>query len=112
MDWSDRYAADAGDLPECPGCNVLMISLDIFRPDHMKCLGASKDVAPNICAMGKAGTFFENFIVHAYQTPISQMSIFTGRYPSSSGFVSFASTLDPNIPTFPLYTPRIPPPPP
>ena len=101
MDWSDRYAADAGDLPECPGCNVLMISLDIFRPDHMKCLGASKDVAPNICAMGKAGTFFENFIVHAYQTPISQMSIFTGRYPSSSGFVSFASTLDPNIPTFP-----------
>jgi arylsulfatase A-like enzyme len=100
MDWSDRYAADAGKLPDCPGCNVLMISLDIFRPDHMECLGGKREITPNMCDMAKAGTLFENFIVHAYQTPVSQMSIFTGRYPSSSGYVSFASTLPSDVPTF------------
>ena len=100
MDWSDRYAPDAGDLPDCPGCNVLMISLDIFRPDHMECLGGKRELTPNMCDMAKAGTLFENFIVHAYQTPVSQMSIFTGRYPSSSGYVSFTSVLPNDIPTF------------
>jgi len=100
MDWSDRYAVDADGLPDCPGCNVLMISLDIFRPDHMECLGGKREVSPNMCDMAKAGTLFENFIVHAYQTPVSQMSIFTGRYPSSSGYVSFTSTLPRDVPTF------------
>ncbi len=99
--WDERFAEGADGHPDCPDCNVLMISLDIFRPDHMPCFGYARDTAPNICAMAQHGTLFERFIVHAYQTPVSQMSIFTGRYPSSSGYVSFGSTLSPSVPTLP-----------
>lgn len=101
VDWEQRYASDAGDGVDCAGCNVLMVSLDIFRPDHMPCFGYGKPTAPNICDMVEHGVTFDNFIVHAYQTPVSQMSLFTGRYPSSSGFVSFASKLSADVPYFP-----------
>ncbi len=99
--WSDRFAPSADELPDCPDCSVLMISLDIFRPDHMPCFGYARETTPNICAMAEQGTLFERFIVHAYQTPVSQMSIFTGRYPSSSGYVSFSSRLSPTVGTMP-----------
>ncbi len=94
-------AADAADDPICRDCNLILISLDIFRPDHLPCFGYDRQTAPNICELTKQGTLFENFIVQSYMTPISQMSLFTGRYPSRNGFVSFASQLDPEIPYFP-----------
>ncbi len=99
--WAQRFAPQADGLPDCPGCSVLLISLDIFRPDHLPCFGYPRDTAPFLCSMARQGTLFERFVVHAYQTPISQMSIFTGRYPSSTGFVSFASTLSPSVGTLP-----------
>ena len=99
--WSRAVAADADADPTCVDCNLLLVSLDIFRPDHMDCLGHDRDTAPNICAMAEEGTLFEDFVVHAYQTPIAQMSLFTGRYPSSSGFTSFTSVLDDDIPYLP-----------
>ena len=101
VNWGERLADDADDDPTCADCNVLMISLDIFRPDHMPCMGYPTDTTPNICEMAKHGTLFEDFIVHAYQTPVSQMSLFTGRYPSSSGYVSFGSVLPDGMPYLP-----------
>ncbi len=101
IDWADRFADGAGEDPLCEGCNLLLISLDIFRPDHLQCLGGDHETSPRMCELIEHGTLFENFIVHAYQTPVSQMALFTGRYPSSSGFVSFTSRLPDDIPTFP-----------
>lgn len=101
IDWAGRFAADAGDNPVCADCNVVAIALDIFRPDRLTCEGNSANTSPNICAMMDHGVVFDNFIAHAYQTPIAQMAAFTGRYPSRSGFVSFASTLSPDVPTLP-----------
>ncbi len=100
--WDSRLAPTATDLdPTCNGCNLLLVSLDIFRPDHMPCFGYDKDTTPYICDLVKHGTVFDNFIVHAYQTPVSMMSMFTGRYPSTSGFTNFGSVLSPDIPYFP-----------
>jgi len=100
-DWSRRLAPDANSHPTCDGCNVLLIALDIFRPDHLPCAGHPVPTAPNICEMFEHGVVFDTFMAHAYQTPIAQMADFTGRYPSRSGFVSFASQLDPSVPTLP-----------
>jgi len=99
--WANRFAPGADDDPLCTDCNVIMVSLDIFRPDHMPCMGYSAPTAPNICDMVDNGVTFDNFIVHAYQTPVSQMSIFTGKYPSSSGFTSFTSQLPTDTPYLP-----------
>ena len=101
-DWSTRFAPDAGADAGCEGCNVLLIALDIFRPDHLQCMGYHRDAAPNICEMMDHGVTFDTFMAHAYQTPIAQMANFTGLRPSRSGFVSFASQLDPSMPTLPM----------
>jgi arylsulfatase A-like enzyme len=65
-------------------------------------MGYPRDTAPNICEMMTHGVTFDTFMAHAYQTPIAQMANFTGLRPSRSGFVTFASTLDPAIPTLPM----------
>ncbi len=101
VDWSQRWAPDADADPTCADCNLLLIALDIFRPDRMPCFGHTADTTPNICEMVDHGVLFDTFMAHAYQTPIAQMANFTGLYPSRSGFVSFASTLDPTVPTLP-----------
>ena len=100
-DWSRRLAPDADGDATCEGCNVLLLALDIFRPDHLPCMGYPRETAPNICEMIEHGVTFDTFMAHAYQTPIAQMANFTGLRPSRSGFVSFASQLDPTIPTLP-----------
>jgi arylsulfatase len=43
----------------CAGCNVLLITFETLRADHLKCYGYSRDIAPNVCAFGKTGLLFE-----------------------------------------------------
>ncbi|MBM4390941.1 MAG: sulfatase-like hydrolase/transferase [Deltaproteobacteria bacterium] len=102
VDWAQRLAPDATEADAaCPGCNVLLVSLDIFRPDHLACFGSKVDTGSHICDLAARSAVFEDFIVHAYQTPVSMMSMFTGRYPSRSGFTNFAAVLPPEVPTLP-----------
>ena len=44
----------------CLDCNVLLITIETLRADHLKCQGYEDDIAPNICAFGKKGLLFEN----------------------------------------------------
>lgn len=102
VDGSARLAPDATeDNPVCEGCNLLLVSLDIFRPDHLPCNGYPAPTAPALCGFAEQSTVFDNWMVHAYQTPVSMMSMFTGRYPSDSGFTSFSAVLPPTTPYFP-----------
>jgi len=101
VDWS-RFQAHTPDPDgRCPGCNVLLISIDIFRPDRLPCWGGPNHTGDTICALAEHGALFTDFIVQAYQTPISQMAMFTGRYPTRTGFTRFSSTLPPDEPTLP-----------
>ncbi len=100
--WEARLAPDATELDAaCPGCNLLLVSLDIFRPDHMPCFGYDAPTTPHICELAAHATVFDNFIVHAYQTPVSLMSMLTGQYPSQSGFTNFAAVLPEEADYFP-----------
>lgn len=69
--------------------NVIMISLDILRPDHLGAYGYKKGTSPNIDRLAGQSVLFENAIAHSYLTPVAQMSVFTGQYPRSHGMVSF-----------------------
>jgi arylsulfatase A-like enzyme len=74
--------------------NVIMISLDILRPDHLGAYGYQRNTSPNIDRLAKQSVLFENAIAHSYLTPVAHMSVITGQYPRSHGMLSFEVTRD------------------
>ncbi|MHC4063222.1 MAG: sulfatase [Planctomycetota bacterium] len=75
-----------GPAPGRPGKpNVLIITLDTTRADHLGCYGYLRDVSPNIDRFAKTGTVFTSAIGQAAVTPVAHASIFTGLNPYSHG---------------------------
>jgi arylsulfatase A-like enzyme len=58
--------------------NVLLITLDTTRADHLGCMGAPGDITPNFDALARDGTAFRQCISTAAVTPVSHASILTG----------------------------------
>ena len=61
--------------------NVLLISLDTTRADHLSCYGFQKSTTPNIDAIAKDGTLFEHAITPIGLTLPAHISVLTGTYP-------------------------------
>jgi len=76
-----------GSLAErsCDGCNVLLISIDTLRADHLGCYGYDRETSPAIDALASQSVLFEKAYSTSYHTADSHMSIFTSLYPSVHG---------------------------
>jgi len=72
--------------------NVILISIDTLRNDHLGCYGYRRKTSPHIDRLAKRAVLFENFITQANLTPISQMSILTAQYPRANGMIEFESS--------------------
>jgi arylsulfatase A-like enzyme len=85
----------------CTDCNVVVISVDTLRADHVGALGYAKPTTPEIDALARRGVLFENAISQSSWTRPAHMSIFTGLHPREHGFVALADSrrLDESIPT-------------
>ncbi|MDF1554259.1 MAG: sulfatase [Deferrisomatales bacterium] len=83
--------ADLGQakIPRHRYTNIIFISIDTLRRDHLGCYGYERNTSPNIDLLADRSVLFENFIAQAVLTPVSQMSIFSSRYPRANGLVSF-----------------------
>ncbi len=62
--------------------NILLISIDTLRADHLGCYGNSRPTSPNIDGLAKKGVLFENAFSPTSWTLPGHMSIFTSLYPS------------------------------
>lgn len=62
--------------------NVILISLDTVRPDHLSCYGYHRKTTPNIDCIAKEGVRFANAFSQTSSTHSSHLSIFTSRYPT------------------------------
>ena len=69
----------------CPDCNVILISIDTLRADHLGCYGYPADTTPNIDEFSKHGVLFRTAIAHAPSTTPSHASIFTSLLPVHHG---------------------------
>lgn len=69
--------------------NVILISLDILRADHLGAYGYRRATSPNIDRLAKQSVLFEQAVAQSYLTPVAQYSVFTGMYPRMHGMVSF-----------------------
>src|SRR3954454_14758595 len=62
--------------------NVLLISLDTLRPDHLGCYGYAKKISPQLDAFAAQGVRFGNCRAQAPWTLPSHMALFTSMLPA------------------------------
>jgi hypothetical protein len=65
--------------------NVLVISLDTVRPDHLACYGYTDIETPNIDSLAEGGILFEDALTSCPMTLPSHASVLTGLYPITHG---------------------------
>jgi arylsulfatase A-like enzyme len=68
-----------------PRPNVLLITIDTLRPDHLGCLGYARRTSPHLDALARRGVVFRHAITAAGRTVQSFPSILTGVYPPVHG---------------------------
>jgi arylsulfatase A-like enzyme/Flp pilus assembly protein TadD len=80
---SEGQGAVAAASPPLRPVNLLVVTVDTLRPDHLHCYGYSKIETPNMDAIAVHGALFENAVTQTPLTPPSHASIFTGLNPPS-----------------------------
>ena len=81
--------AEAATPPPPP--NVIVITIDTLRADHLGCYGYKQIKTPNIDALAADGARFERAYTSVPVTLPSHSVIFTGTYPMYSGMHDFAA---------------------
>ena len=61
--------------------NLVLISLDTTRQDHMSLYGYERDTTPRLKRLGERSTVFENAVAQMMVTNPSHASMLTGLYP-------------------------------
>src|SRR5437016_12883201 len=80
--------------------NVVVITIDTLRADHLGCYGYKQTRTPNIDSLAADGIRFERAYTSVPVTLPSHAVIFTGTYPIYSGIHDFsANKLNPAQPT-------------
>ena len=75
------FATVPSSVPEAP--NVILITVDAVRADHVGAYGYSRPTTPNLDAFAREAVLFKNAWAHAPSTRYSVPAILTGRYPST-----------------------------
>jgi choline-sulfatase len=79
--------------------NVVVVTIDTLRPDHVHCNGYQDIKTPTLDALAQRGVLFEQAVAQAPLTAPSHASIFTGEYPTrhhvrdTGGFILPSSSL-------------------
>jgi arylsulfatase A-like enzyme len=73
-------------LPE--HVDVLLVTVDTLRPDHLSCYGYTRQQTPHIDQLAAEGALFEQAVSDTPWTTPSMASVLTGQYPTRHGFRS------------------------
>lgn len=87
--YRDSGRAPRGELStrpnEEPLQNVLLITIDALRADHLGCYGYGRPTTPRLDALAGEGLLFTDAFAQANCTELSFGSIYTSLYPSGHG---------------------------
>lgn len=73
--------------------NVLLITVDTLRADHLGVYGYTRPTSPNIDLLARSGVVFENAFTHAQLSGPSHATMLTGLYPPTHAVVGNAVPL-------------------
>jgi arylsulfatase len=80
--------------PAKPRPNVILITVDTLRADHLGCYGYERDTSPNLDAFAKESARFERAYSMAPFTAPSHASLFTGLHTPSHGVYYWGHKVD------------------
>lgn len=92
-------ACGAGESTARP--NVLLISADTLRADHVGANGYPRATTPNVDRLARAGVNFREAYSQAPNTAPSHTSVLSSLYPSAHGVFNHGQTLDEDVVTLP-----------
>lgn len=61
--------------------NIILITVDCLRADHLGCMGYKKNITPTIDALANNGILFTNAVANGYNTLYSVPSFLTSNLP-------------------------------
>ncbi|MHC5209193.1 MAG: sulfatase [Planctomycetota bacterium] len=70
---------------ETPPPNVLLVTLDTTRADHLSCYGHERSTSPNLDRLATEGVLFRDVVNVSSWTLPSHASLLTGLYPRTHG---------------------------
>ncbi|MCP5044066.1 MAG: sulfatase [bacterium] len=73
--------------------NVLFISIDTLRPDHLSAYRYARETSPRLSALARAGVIFEDATAHATWTLPAHVSMLTGLDPAAHGVLARADRI-------------------
>lgn len=77
------------------GPNVVLISIDTLRPDHLGAYGYDRPTSPAIDALAAESVVFDDAWAQGPYTLPSHMSLLTGQHPSVHGALRDPGSVDP-----------------
>jgi len=89
----------SGCTVDTPRPNVLLVSIDTLRADHVGSHGYRRETTPHLDELAREGVRFTQAFTTASWTLPAHMSIMTSRYPHQHGVQSTKQRLDDAIPT-------------
>lgn len=81
--------------------DIVLITVDTLRADHVGLFGYGRNTTPNIDAFFGEGTVFERAYATSSFTPTSVVSILTGLIPQHHGVRYFLEPVAPDVTTVP-----------
>jgi len=85
--------------PDVERPNIILISIDTLRADHLGCYGYSRKTSPNIDSLASESVIFTRAFSPAPYTISSHMSLLTGLYPLRHRVLYLDQSLDSKIKT-------------
>lgn len=79
--------------------NLILIVVDNLRADRVGVYGHDRPTTPTLDRLGRQGVVFENAFAPSSWTKPATASLFTSRWPSEHGAVTFDRGIDPAVPT-------------
>jgi arylsulfatase A-like enzyme len=70
-----------------PGANLVLLSIDTLRRDHLPFYGYDRTTAPNLAQLAREGIVFEDAVAAHTQTAPSHASMMTGLHPGTHGIL-------------------------
>ncbi|MFH1403823.1 MAG: sulfatase [Candidatus Altiarchaeota archaeon] len=90
---------DVGVDYKCVDCNVIILTVETFRADHVTSNGYHRNITPRLDEFGRENIQFDKAFVQSPWTLPSLASILSSLYPSQHGLVGPRVALNDNVKT-------------